>query len=445
MRLKYIGAAFGALVCLAPMAGAEEPSFFAPFVDEAHWSLLTRSLYMRRDYQHGYKSGSGRNKSLSTALRSDYAEEWGLGLMGSVESGFTRGTLGFGLDAHLHLAQKLMGDDYRVGKIRMLPVDKEGYAQDGIARGGVAAKMKLSNTVIRYGEQRVKTPIFSSSDSRLLPEGMYGWFVDSKEFDTLTLRGGHFTGLTPRNSRSTNKDLKYGNYANVAGDSFDLIGGIWTGVPQLSLSVFAGRLADTWRTSYAGAFYSLPLGDQTKLTFDSHIYVNRDTGDALAGKIRNTTGSLMTTYQTGAHKFGLGWQKVHGDTPFDYASFGAIWLSNCMQLSDFNGPREESWQLRYELDGKAIKLPGASMGAAYIRGSGIDGTHAPADGAYKGFYGQDGKHWERDVWIGYTASSGIAKGTSVRLIYSVHRANKAQMMDPDTNQIRLSVEFPMGG
>lgn len=449
MQFKYIGVVFGAFVCCAPMAGAEESSssVFGSFVDDAHWSLLTRSVYERRDYLNGGKSNGGRNKYLSKALRSDYAEEWGLGLMGSVESGFTRGALGFGIDAHAYVAQNLMGDDYRVGKIRLLPLDQDGYAQDGLARGGVAVKAKLSNTVVRYGEQRVKTPIFSSSDSRLLPETMRGWFVNSKEFDTLTLQGGHFTGMTDRNSRSTNNDLtvNYLNPATQRGDAFDLIGGTWTGVPRLSLSVFAGRLTDTWTTSYVGASYGIPLADQSTLSFESHVYVNRDTGDTFAGKIRNTTGSLMTSYQTGAHKFGLGWQKVDGDTPFDYVSRGAIWLGNAMQLSDFNGPREQSWQLRYELDGKAIKLPGTSMGVAYTRGSGIDGTHMPSGSGYAWLgYGQDGKHWERDVWVRYTASSGVAKGTSVLLRYGVHRANKAQA-ELDANQIRLSVEFPMGG
>lgn len=456
-NLRYFGIACGALMCCAPLAGAQEKtattagetpssSFFSPVVDDAHWSIVTRTVYDRRDYRYGGKSNGGRNAFLRRPQRSDYAEEWGLGLMGSVESGFTRGPVGFGADAFLYGAQNLMGDDYRVGKIRLLPVDRNGYAQDNLLRGGIALKAKFSKTLLRFGEQRVKTPIFSSSDSRLLPESMRGLYINSKEFSTLNFHAGRFTGSTDRNSRSTNNDLTV-NYLNPnrpRGEHFDLAGLTWSGVPGLSLSAFAGRLTDTWVSGYLGAFYSMALANESKLSFDSHLYTSRDTGDAYAGRIRNTTGSLMASYQTGVHKLGLGWQKVSGDTPFDYVSRGAIWLGNAMQLSDFNAPHEQSWQLRYELDGKAFSLPGSSLGVAYTRGSGIDGTRMPANSGYAWLgYGKDGKHWERDMWFRYTVPSGAAKGLAFLMRYSVHRANDAQA-ELDTDQIRVSLEFPFG-
>ena len=154
--------------------------------------------------------------------------------MGSVESGFTRGPVGFGVDTFLYGGLNLMGDDYRVGKIRLLPLDQNGYAQDSLLRGGVAIKAKISKTTLRFGEQRVKTPIFSSSDSRLLPESMRGLYLNSKEFSTLTFHAGHFTGSTDRNSRDTDNILTV-NYLNPTfqrrGNHFDLVGLNWTGVP----------------------------------------------------------------------------------------------------------------------------------------------------------------------------------------------------------------------
>ena len=100
--------------------------------------------------------------------------------------------------------------------------------------------------------------------------------------------------------------------------------------------------------------------------------------------------------------------------------------------------------MRYELDGTAFSLPGASLGVAYARGSGIDGTRMPANSGYAWLgYGKDGKHWERDIWFRYTVPSGAAKGLAVLLRYGVHRANDAQA-ELDTDQIRLSVEFPFG-
>lgn len=428
------------------MADEASSSAFDSLVSDTHWSLLNRTVYERRDYEHGDTSNGGRNKVLPKSQRSDYAEEWGYGLMASVESGFTSGAVGFGADAFAYFAQSLEGDNLRVGKIRMLPVDQNGYAQDNIARGGVAAKARISNSVLRYGEQRVKTPVFSSSDSRLLPESMHGWFLNSKEIDTFTLLSGHFTGSTDRNARTTDNDLtvNYLNPSSPRGDAFDFVGGVWSGVPRLSLSAFSARLTDTWSTTYLGASYILPLPNQASLAIDTNIYNSRDTGKALAGEISNTTASLMATYGTGPHKIGAGWQKVAGDTPFDYVSRGAIYLANSVQLSDFNGPREQSWQLRYELDGSVLNTPELSLGAAYVHGSGTDGTRIDADSGYAWLgYGKDGKHWERDLWLRYTVASGAAKGTSMLLRYGVHRANAAQA-ELNTNQIRIALEFPMG-
>jgi len=443
------GAALLALLAPLAAAAAEAPAREAGggFVEDTRWSLLNRTVYERRDYQNGARSNGGRNAVLPRAQRSDHAEEWGYGLMGSVESGFTRGPVGFGADAHAYFAQNIEGDDFRVGKIRMLPVDGQGYAQDGIARGGAALKARVSSTVLKVGEQRAKAPIFSSSDTRLLPETMRGWLLTSSEFDKLTLQVGHFTGSTDRNARGTGNPLtvNYLNPKSPRGDAFDFAGGTWKGVPDLSLTAYLGRLKDTWRTGYLGADYTVPLQDRRALHVDLQAYHSKDTGRALAGAIDNTTASLMTTYSHGAHRVGLGWQKVAGDTPFDYVTRGAIWLGNAAQLSDFNAPHEQSWQLRYELDAAAWGVPGLKLGAAYIRGSGIDGSRVPANGGYAWLgYGKDGRHWERDLWARYTVQSGAAKGLAFLLRYGVHRANAAQA-ELDANQIRVAVEYPLNG
>lgn len=429
-------------------AGAEAPVAEATggFVEDTRWSLLNRTVLERRDYLDGGRSNGGRNAVLPRARRSDYAQEWGYGLMGAVESGFTRGVVGFGADAHAYFAHKLSGDDLRVGKVRMLPVDRQGYAQDGIARGGAALKVRISSTVLKVGEQRAKAPIFSSSDTRLLPETMRGWLLTSHEIDKLTLQAGHFTGSADRNARGTANPLvvNYLDPKSPRGDAFDFAGATWKAAPALSLSAYLGRLKDTWRTGYLGASYAVPLGAKRALAFDLQLYHSKDTGRALAGPIDNTTASLMATYTHGPHRLGVGWQKVDGDTPFDYLTRGAIWLGNAAQLSDFNAPHEQSWQLRYEVDAASWGAPGLAMGAAYIRGSGIDGSRVPARGGYAWLgYGKDGRHWERDLWLRYTVQAGSAKGLALLLRYGEHRSNKAQA-ELDARQIRVAVEYPIG-
>lgn len=418
------------------------------FVEDAQWGLLNRMFYERRDFENGARNSRARNSKYSDRRqRSDLAEEWGYGLMGTFNSGFTQGQIGFGLDAQLYLAQALDTGGGRAGAIRALPLDRDGYPQGNLARAGAALKAQLSSTRLRYGEQRVSTPIFSSSDSRLLPETHTGWYLESQEITALKLQAGHFTGSADRHSRSNNNPLIV-NYASNAngqlGNAFSFLGGSYSGLPGLSLSLFAGELEDTWRTHYLGSTYRLPLSDSRSLTADLHLYRSRDTGQALAGEVDTTSGSLLLTYRSGYHSLGLGYQQVAGDTPFDYVTRGAIWLGNAMQMSDFNAPNERSWQLNYGYDLAGLGLPGLSATAAYVRGSGTDGSQADPNGSYAGFYGQGGRHWERDLSLKYVVQDGLAKDLSLQLRHSLHRANAAQG-ENDGQQLKLVVQYPLSG
>ena len=114
-----------------------------------------------------------------------------------------------------------------------------------------------------------------------------------------------------------------------------------------------------------------------------------------------------------------------------------------MQLSDFNGAHEASWQLQYHLDLGSLLTPGLSAGVAYTRGSGVDNRRLNSVYAnYLGYTGTGGKHWERDLIVRYTVQQGSAKGLSLQLRYGVHRTNKAQG-EANIDQIRLQAEMPV--
>jgi imipenem/basic amino acid-specific outer membrane pore len=92
-----------------------------------------------------------------------------------------------------------------------------------------------------------------------------------------------------------------------------------------------------------------------------------------------------------------------------------------------------------------VGVPGLSAGAAYVRGSGIDGSDVDPDGSYAWLgYGKGGKHWERDLNLRYVVQSGALKGLNVLLRQSLHRGNAAQA-EGDTDQLRLAVEYPLTG
>ena len=434
------------LTLASPLALAESAQEQANgFIEDSTWNVLNRTVYDHREYRHGASNSGSRNAYKPRSERNGYAEEWAYGLMGTLQSGFTQGLIGVGIDAHGYMALKLDSGGGRAGKARLLGLDNDGYPKDNYGRAGAAVKLRMSNTVVSYGEQRVKTPVFSSSDSRLLPETATGAFVTSNEFNALKMVGGHFTESTDRNASSHDQGFVV-NYSNgPKGDAFDLAGMVYTPAKNLTASLYTSRYQDTWNQHYLGAVFSQAIDDNQSVSLNLNLYRTTDEGKALSGTIDNTTWSLLGTYAHGPHNLSLGYQKVHGDTPFDYVTRGAIFITNAVQLSDFNAPNEQSWQARYDLAMTPWGLPGLVFSAAYVRGSHIDGSHVDPKGGYAYLgYGKDGKHWERDLEARYVVQSGTAKGAVISLRHNVHRGNTAQA-ELDTDQIRLAVEYPLTG
>nr|WP_314483998.1 OprD family porin [uncultured Pseudomonas sp.] len=434
------------LTLASPLALAESAQEQANgFIEDSTWNVLNRTVYDHREYRHGASNSGSRNAYKPRSERNGYAEEWAYGLMGTLQSGFTQGLIGVGIDAHGYMALKLDSGGGRAGKARLLGLDNDGFPKDNYGRAGAAVKLRMSNTVVSYGEQRVKTPVFSSSDSRLLPETATGVFVTSNEFNALKMVGGHFTESTDRNASSHDQGFVV-NYSNgPKGDAFDLAGMVYTPAKNLTASLYTSRYQDTWNQHYLGAVFSQAIDDNQSVSLNLNLYRTTDEGKALSGTIDNTTWSLLGTYAHGPHNLSLGYQKVHGDTPFDYVTRGAIFITNAVQLSDFNAPNEQSWQARYDLAMTPWGLPGLVFSAAYVRGSHIDGSHVDPKGGYAYLgYGKNGKHWERDLEARYVVQSGTAKGAIISLRHNVHRGNSAQA-ELDTDQIRLAVEYPLTG
>lgn len=408
------------------------------FLEGSHLNLLNRYVFEQLDYRNGSSFRAANGERGKTQAR-----ESAYGLMLNFQSGYTRGPIGFGMDAHAYGAVNL-GTDADSARSTPRYVAKDGLAiPDSFGRMGGALKARVSSTEFKWGEMRTKNPIFSSSDTRLLPETNQGWLITSADIPTLALQAGRFTAWADRNARKNGNRLQ-ANYSGASGDSFLFAGGTWnTPLRNLSLTGYWGEYEDNWKTWYLGSFYKLPIADNKALSFSLNLYSSRDSGKAKSGALDTTTWSLMSAYAFGPHKLGLGYQKVNGDNPFDYANRGSIWLENAMQLSDFNGPREASWQLRYDVDLGALVTPGLSAGMAYTRGSGIDHSRLNTVYAnYLGYSGTRGKHWERDMVVRYVVQDGWSKGLSLQLRYGVHRVNKAQG-ESNMDQIRLLAEMPM--
>ncbi|MBM6442450.1 OprD family porin [Pseudomonas sp. MIL9] len=410
---------------------ADEPT--SGFLDGASLELLSRNFYLNSDY----RSPSPTGKS--------YKAEWAQGFISSFESGFTPGTLGFGLDAHAFLGLKLDGGKGHSGT-GLLPVDSDGRSASDYSSGGGAIKLKTSKTTLSFGEMMVETPVFDTADKRLQPEYATGFLLNSRELDGMNLVAGHFTAFKNQDSSSSKGNFSgYGASTDAGGISF-AGADLFTQSP-VGGALYASELTDTWHQYYGNLHLKQP-----GIFLDGNIYHTRQTGQALAGAIDNTAYSLSGKYTLGAHGFTLAYQKVQGDTPFDFVGGDSIYLANSIKYADFNGAGERSWQARYDLDFSTFGVPGLNFMTRYVKGSGIDGTHAPQGGAYNPFdpslgeyvpqQGDGGRHWERDIDLRYIVQSGAAKGLSLQVSHVSHRANAAQGGD-DIDRLYVVIQYPL--
>lgn len=403
------------------------------FVEDSKLDLLVRNYYYNRNKKNGQVDD----------------KDWTQGIQGMYSSGYTQGLIGVGVEAWGQLAIKLDGSDKYAGTGNM-SVDSDGEVNNSQGKAGAAAKFRISKTELKIGDMQPSTsPVFAVGGSRILHQTASGIQLQSSEVTDLDLEAGHFYSATSQDRNARDGEL-FATYAGVTANSIDYFGGKYGITPDLSVSLYGAKLEDVWNQYYANANYTLALGGDNSINFDGNIYNTKDTGDAKAGDISNTAYSLAAAYSfLKAHTLTLAFQKVNGDTPFDYIGVGdnnrggdSIFLANSIQYSDFNAPGEKSVQARYDLKMAEYGVPGLSFMVRYVNGWNIDGTNTPSNSTYTGLYGADGKHHETNVEAKYVIQSGPAKDLSFRIRQAWHTAN-ADEGEGDISEFRLITDYPL--
>jgi len=408
------------------------------FVEDSSLNLLVRNYYFNRDN----KDGANDQK------------DWTQGIWGNFSSGYTQGLIGVGVDAFGYLAIKLDGGDGTGGTGNMSR-DADGDVNDSQGKAGAAAKFRISKTELKVGDMQPSTaPVFAVGGSRILPQTASGFQLQSSEVKDLDLEAGHFYSSTSQDRNSRDGGL-FATYAGTEANTIDYFGGKYGITDALSVSLYGAKLEDIWNQYYANANYTIPMGGDQSLNLDGNIYRTSDTGDSEAGDISNTTYSLAAAFSfLKAHTLTVAFQKVNGDTPFDYIGVGknnrggdSIFLANSIQYSDFNGPEEKSAQIRYDLKMAEYGVPGLSFMTRYVKGWDIDGTGLADNSVYRKsngdpLYGADGKHNETNFEAKYVVQTGPAKDLSFRIRQAWHQAN-ADQGEGDIKEFRLIVDYPL--
>jgi len=173
----------------------------------------------------------------------------------------------------------------------------------------------------------------------------------------------------------------------------------------------------------------LPLGDKQSLKTD--LRYARSTDDGRRSNVDNTAIGAMVTYGLGGHAFGLGYQKMSGDTGFAYLNNTDPFLVNYVQISDFGNKDEKSYQARYDYNFASIGIPGLTFMTRYLTGDNVD----------RGRNLSEGKEWERNTELMYVFQEGALKNLGVRWRNASVRSNFAN--DLDENRLIVSYTLPL--
>ncbi|MDH0210784.1 OprD family porin [Escherichia coli] len=422
MKTRISLLALGLMAATQAMANDQEAS--KGFVEDSSATLLLRNAYMNRDKKHDTPD----------------QKQWGQGFIGNFSSGFTQGTVGVGVDAFGLYAVRLDGGSGRNGGggIDFFKRGDSGNAQHDIARGGAAVKFRVSNTVLKYGDQMPSLPVLQYDDARLLPESYTGTSINSKEIEGLELNAGRYTREARKSTEQRDSGLK----------SINVFGGSYKFLPNLTASLYTSDVEDVLKKHYLGLNYVHAIAKDQSLTLDFNGYKS-DIDKKYVQKAGltgddNTIWSLAATYAFGPHSVTLAHQRSTGSTGYQYGWYqngggvgdggSTIYLANSY-WSDFNAEDERSWQIAYGFDFSAVGVPGLTYNIAYVRGDNIN-THGFGEGTEREIFNQ----------VKYVVQEGPAKDLSVKLRGSWLRTSdnvRVNGYNDDGNEVRIFVEYPI--
>ncbi|MCU1770099.1 porin [Pseudomonas sp. MWU13-2625] len=426
---------------LAQQAGA------AGFIEDSKATLGLRNFYINTDN----RDGTGPNKN----------EEWGQGFDLRFISGYTQGTVQFGVDAIGLYGVRLDSSPATSGNSTGTASGGTVFPSDGnravhdFASLGVTGKVKISQTELKVGTLLPNNPVIKYNDGRLLPQTFQGEAITSNEIKDLTLTAGQVEAVKGRNS-SNNENMSIAganagsNYdKGVFSNKFYYAGADYKLTKDLTASYYYGELKDFYSQNFLGLVHNWAIGPGV-LKSDLRYYRSRDNGangDTAAyytsgyyggtttkGKVDNNLYSYLALYSVEGHTFGAGYQYTNGDSDFPWLNQGDGSSNSTitdMQIQKFGRAGERTWQARYGYDFAKIGVPGLTANVIYLRGDNID---TPLG---------DKMEWERDLTIGYVIPEGPLKNLGVAWKNAMWRTDLANTRSQDENRLIVSYSIPL--
>ncbi len=420
-----------ASLMLATLCYAFHSAVHAGFIDDGKGSLELRNFYFDRDF-HGDSATQSRR------------DEWAQGLMLKLQSGFTPGVVGFGLDAVGMLGVKLDSSPDRSGS-GLLPRGADKRAVDDYSKAVATFKAKMSETEARVGGLSPQLPLLASNYSRLFPQWFNGAQLVSKDLDKFTFTALEVDSTKLRDSTDY-EDLtamaQQGAYSTtVTSDRLYYLGVDYQLLKNLTLSLHTSQLEDLFRRDFAGFKYRVGVGPGEVFT-EWRYFSAKEQGRDLLGKVDNRTLSTNFGYSIKGHTFSGGYQKVSGDTAYAYVGGTDTYLFSEQQVSTFALANERAWMTRYDYDFAALGIPGLTFNLRYVKGDQVDPANISSVKARAlRASGGEGEEWERTTDLSYVIQSGAFKNVSLRWRNATMRSNFADAADENRIILGYTLAF----
>ncbi|NVZ19235.1 OprD family porin [Pseudomonas costantinii] len=441
------------LALAVAVAAIAQQANSAGFIEDSKATLGLRNFYINTDNRDGAPTATSRSKNA----------EWGQGFDLRFISGFTQGTVQFGVDAIGLYGVRLDSSAANHGNYNgslaggtVFPSDGNKAANE-FASLGVTGKVKISQTVLKLGTLQPNNPVIKTNDGRLLPQTFQGGEIVSNDIKDLTLTAGQIESAKGRNS-SNNENLsiaganKSSNYlTGEFSNKFYYAGADYKITKDLTASYYFGELKDFYSQNFLGLVHNWAIGPGV-LKSDLRYYRSRDNGangntasyytsgyytdgakPATSGKVDNDLYSYLALYSVNGHTFGGGYQYTKGDSDFPWLNQGdgsSNSTTTDMQIQKFARAGERTWQARYAYDFAKIGVPGLTAGVVYLKGTNIQTTTG------------DKSEWERDITLAYVVPEGPLKNLGVAWKNAMWRTDVATR-DQDENRLIVSYSIPL--
>lgn len=427
---------------LAQQAGA------AGFLEDSKASISSRTMYYDADMREGASIPANRQRETAEGLKFDYL------------SGFTQGTVGFGIDAQALVGIHLDGGKghHPTGNSNSFFPSDGNEAADEWSRLDGNVKARFSKTEAHLGGALAPNlPILIANDSRLLPQTFEGGTITSKEIDNVTFNFGqleHASGRASSNSTGL----------SVAGATQDsnkfLYGGAdWKVTKDLLLQYYYANLEDFYKQNFLGLVHVYPIAANQSFKTDIRYFdsssdgkngdpgfrFNNNNGFAKTpGEVDNKTWSAMFTYTLGGNAFLIGHQRVNDDGGFVFLNQGNLVDGNGnpegaggasfysftdATVGSFIRAGENTTFGQYSYDFASLGVPGLKASIAYLNGQDIKATNG---------VGKDLSEHETDARIDYVIQTGALKGFGTTLRHGTYRGNTSTL---DQDQTRLIFNY----